>query len=104
MSKASAIMYSIANIFNWIMLLVGIGCIVMCVLEITHIVDFQGFSGSLVYWIIVVVTCCILVCLTRIAKDSHSSKAWDVLLMILGILSADIFYFLGGLFGVIARR
>ena len=37
-------------------------------------------------------------------KANNSSKLWDFLFLILGIFGGNIFYFLGGLFGLIAPR
>ena len=105
MERASRVMYSIANIFNWIMLILSVVGIVFAVLGITGIYTNQlGQTGYLVWCIVMFLTCLVLIFLTRIAKADRTSKFWDVLLMILGILSWDIFYFLGGLFGILAVR
>ena len=44
----------------------------------------------------------LLIMMVRIAKARGSSKAWDFLFIILGILSGNIFYILGGIFGLFA--
>ena len=36
------------------------------------------------------------------SKAKGSSKAWDVLFIVLGVLGANIFYILGGIFGLVA--
>lgn len=109
MERASKVMYSIANIFNWIMVVLCIVGIVVSSLGIAGKIgsdlklDFIGV-GSLVTFIIVLLFCILTIALVRIAKKKNSSKGWDVLFIIIGILDWNIFYFLGGLFGVIAVR
>ena len=109
MEKASKVMYSIANIFNWIMVVFCIVGIVLSSLSIAGKLgsdlklDFVGV-GSLIMFIIVLVFCLITIWLVRMAKKNNSSKGWDVLFIIIGILDWNIFYFLGGVFGVIAPR
>ena len=109
MEKASKVMYSIANIFNWIMVVICIVGIVLSSLSLAGRlgselkVDFVGV-GSLVTFIIVLIFCLVTIWLVRMAKKNGSSKGWDVLFIIIGILDWNIFYFLGGLFGVIAPR
>lgn len=108
MERASRIMYSIANIFTWVLAILSILGIVLSVLAITKTVqdvDLSAFgTASLVYFIIVLVVAILTITLVRIAKNKNSSKGWDVLFLILGILGDNIFYFLGGLFGIIANR
>lgn len=109
MEKASKVMYSIANIFNWILVVLSIVGIVLSSLTIAKVfgsdfsIDFVGV-GSLVYFIIVLIFALIAVWMVRMAKGKHTSKGWDVLFIILGVLSSNIFYILGGIFGVVAPR
>ena len=108
MHKASYVMYSIANFFTWIVVLISIAGIVLSVLGGTNVVpDFaaKGLGwGTLVYFIVLLIVSLITIAMVRRAKAKGTSKAWDVLFMILGILGANIFYFLGGLFGLFARK
>ena len=108
MPKASAIMYSIANIFNWIMLIFAIAGIVLSILGGVNAVAeiaAQGFGfGSLVYFAVVLISAIIIIAMVRRAKARGTSKAWDVLFIILGALSSNIFYILGGIFGLFARK
>ena len=53
---------------------------------------------------IIFIVCWITIAMVRRAKAQGTSKAWDLLFLILGIVGANIFYFLGGLFGLIAPR
>ncbi len=109
MEKASKVMYSIANVFNWIIAILCIVGIVLSSLTIAgslfsdHKFNFVGV-GSLITCIIVLIFCLITIWLVRMAKKNDTSKGWDLLFIILGILDLNIFYFLGGIFGLIAPR
>ena len=108
MEKASKVMYSIANFFVWIVVLLMVAGIVFCVLGALNVFQINPEQplgwGHMVPFIIVLVIALITIAMVRRAKASDSSKAWDFLFMILGIFGGNIFYFLGGLFGLIARR
>ena len=109
MQKASAVMYSIANIFNWILLFASIAGIVFSALAIAGVqvgsLDMSQLGTFTLVWSIVIfLVCWIVIAMVRRAKKAGTSKFWDVLFMIFGILGANIFYFLGGLFGLIARK
>ena len=108
MSKASAVMYSIANIFNWIMLIIAVLGIVFSILGgINAFPDATAAGlgwGTLVYFIIMLIAAMIIIWMVRRAKAKGTSKAWDVLFIILGALSSNIFYILGGIFGLFARK
>ena len=109
MQKASAVMYSIANFFTWILALLAIAGIVFCGLNLAHVqvpnLDISRFDVPvLIYLAIILLVALITISMVRRAKTAGTSKAWDVLFLILGIIGANIFYFLGGLFGLIARK
>ena len=108
MHKASAVMYSIANIFNWIALIFAVLGIVVSILGGANIVPEireMGFGwGYLVYFIIMLISCIIIIAMVRRAKAKGTSKGWDVLFIVLGVLSSNIFYILGGIFGLVARK
>ena len=108
MSKASAIMYSIANIFNWISLICAVIGIVLSILAGLNVVPDAAAAGlgwgTLVYFIIMLIAAIIIIAMVRRAKAKGTSKAWDVLFIILGALSSNIFYILGGIFGLFARK
>ena len=105
MERASRVMYTIANIFNWIDLILSIGMIVFGILGLTHVMnDIDQPLFLLVYGIVMFLICCLLVSMVRIAKAKNSSKGWDVLFIVLGVLAWNPFYVLGGIFGVVARR
>ena len=98
MHKASAVMYSIANIFNWIVLIGSVAGIILSILNKAGITNIDLGYG-LVFFIIAFIVALIIISLVRKAKAKGTSKFWDVLFIILGFLSANIFYMLGGIFG-----
>ena len=105
METASKVMYTIANIFTWILALLCATGIVMSVLAMTKVVPNDSLNaGTLVYCIIVLIVSLFTIGLVRIAKNKRSSKGWDVLFIVLGVLGSNPFYILGGIFGVIAPR
>lgn len=108
MHKASYVMYSIANFFTWIVVLCSIAVIVLSILGGANIVPSlaeAGFGwGYMVYAIVVLIVSLITIAMVRRAKAKGTSKAWDVLFIILGVLGANIFYILGGIFGLFARK
>ena len=109
MEKASAVMYSIANFFTWIIVLLCIVGIVFTSLDIAGVMaiftegDYSNIA-SLVALIVLLIVSLITIAMVRRAKAKGSSKAWDVLFLILGIVGGNIFYILGGIFGIVARR
>lgn len=110
MEKASRVMYSIANFFTWILLILAVAGIVVGVLTLVNVIHLEGEAAQLgsiayiIYLSIVLVVAIITIAMVRRAKAQGSSKGWDLLFLILGIVGANIFYFLGGLFGLLAPR
>lgn len=108
MHKASAVMYSIANIFNWFLLILAVLGIIFSILGGTNVVPEMAQAGlgfgTLAYFIVVLISAIIIIAMVRRAKAKGTSKAWDVLFIILGVLSSNIFYILGGIFGLFARK
>lgn len=109
MEKASRVMYSIANFFTWIVAILAIVGIVLTSLSMGKVIfkDMDvAFANipTLVYLIVVLVVALITIALVRRAKGKNTSKGWDVLFIVLGVLGSNIFYILGGIFGVIAPR
>ena len=109
MEKASRVMYTIANIFNWIIAILSLAGIVLSILSIAHVLPENDYS---VYLGVTGLVCCILtflvalatIFLVRIAKSKKSSKGWDVLFIVLGVLDGNVFYILGGIFGLLAVK
>ena len=109
MDKASRVMYSIANIFNWVLVGLSLAGIVLSILAITDVfslfpsLDDYGV-GTLIACIVIFLVAIIIVSMVRRAKANGSSKLWDVFFLVCGIIGGNIFYFFGGLFGLIARK
>ena len=105
MGKASAVMYSIANIFNWILLVLSVAGIVLSILSGANIYNVDGIGwGTLAYFIVVFLTTLVIIWMVRKAKAKGTSKFWDILFIVVGVLSANIFYILGGIFGCFERK
>lgn len=109
METASRVMYSIANVFSWIAALIYATGLVFSILSVADVFqlfpELQNYGvGSIVAFAIVLFFTLLTIMLVRKAKSKNSSKFWDVLFIILGILGWNIFYFLGGIFGVVAIR
>ena len=110
MERASRAMYSIANFFTWIVVLLCVAGIVVGVLMLTNVIPTEGDAANLasvsmiVTLGIILLVSLITIAMVRRAKAKDSSKAWDVLFIILGIFGGNIFYILGGIFGVVAAR
>ena len=108
MEKASRVMYSIANFFTWIIAILSIVGIVFSVLSLCKVIT--GFADNttcvfyIVYLSIALIIASITIAMVRRVKAKGSSKAWDVLFLILGILGSNIFYILGGRCGIVANR
>ena len=109
MERASKVMYSIANFFTWIIAILSIVGIVFSILLMTGVmsgdasIPFIG-GGSLAYFIILLVVSLITILMVRRAKAKDSSKGWDILFIVLGVLGSNVFYILGGIFGLVAVR
>ena len=109
MEKASKIMYTIANVFTWIIAVFAVIGIVFSILSIAN-VNIEGADlsqlgvGTLVGTIILLLVSLITIFMVRRAKAKGSSKFWDILFIVLGVIGGNIFYILGGIFGVLAIR
>ena len=110
MGTASRVMYSIANFFTWIIVITCLAGIVVFPLMMVGIIDnTSGYSsasliGVVVYLVIVLIFSLIAISMVRIAKARGTSKGWDLLFVIIGVLAGNIFYVLGGIFGLLALR
>ena len=104
MGKASSVMYTIANIFNWIILFLCIAGIVLSILGGAGVADTGFGYGYLVLFIIDLIVAIVTIWMVRKAKAKGTSKGWDILFIVLGALDANIFYILGGIFGVCEKR
>ncbi len=109
MEKASKVMYSIANIFNWIAAILTLVSIVISSLALAHVLpadmDTSGIGVPTLVWsILVFILAVITIFMVRRAKKSGTSRAWDIFFLVVGVLEFNPFYILGGIFGIVARR
>ena len=104
MGKASEVMYTIANIFNWVLLVLAILGITFSALGGAGIMDTGLGYTYLAYFIIVLISAIIAIWMVKKAKAKNTSKGWDILFIIIGVLESNIFYILGGIFGVLEER
>lgn len=105
METASKVMYTIANVFTWILALLYATGIVLSILTMTNVISGNDLgTNTLVLSIICLIVSLFTICLVRIAKSKNTSKGWDVLFIVLGVLGGNVFYVLGGIFGVVAPR
>lgn len=113
MEKASKVMYVIANIFSWIEVVLLATLIVFVSLAMANVGNFaqilaeQGVAAgipAIIGFSIAILVNLVLIALVRKAGDKKTSKGWDILVLILGIIGWNVFYILGGIFGLVARR
>ena len=106
MKVASRVMYTIANFFTWIEVLVCItGIIVIPLMMSGVITNNTGYSNQYLQSAVITLAFVlffplILIGMVRIAKSRESSIFWDILFLFLGIITGNIFYILGGIFGM----
>lgn len=106
MKVASRVMYTIANFFTWIEVLVCItGIIVIPLMMSGVITNNTGYSNQYLQSAVITLAfvlffSLILIGMVRIAKSRESSIFWDILFLFLGIITGNIFYILGGIFGM----
>ena len=110
MAKASRVMYSIANFFTWIILLLAVAGIVLSALVMANVLTNEQLGGlnfglpALIICIVIFLVSWITIAMVRKAKQKGSSKGWDVWFLLCGIFGGNIFYFLGAIFGLIAKE
>ena len=113
MEKASKVMYKIANVFNWILLVCGIIFLIFGILVNTGAIQATGSDPEaiaagavalIVFGVWFIIDPIVMIVLTRKAEKAGASKGWDILFLVLGIIGENVFYFLGGLFGLISRN
>ena len=110
MRDASKTMYKIGRIFSYVLL--GIAALVIVIQTILLIVDaVQGNNvldniGSIVgtsIWLGLVIVLIILA--TKSIKDIESDEKNNsphIIMIVMGAITGDVFYLLGGIFGLVA--
>ena len=110
MGVASRVMYTIANFFTWLVVIACIAGLVVFPLMMTGVIqNTSGYPtsellGVCFYLGIVLFFSLVSIGMVRIAKAKGTSKGWDILFIIIGVLCSNIFYVLGGIFGLFSFR
>lgn len=120
MKTATRVMYTIGKIFSIIeligFLLMVVGGIIMIVAAPAIAEQSEQYADAtaaiaagtslivfgLIYAVIVILTIALVNNAHRKIKAGDRRKFPHILVMVMGFVSGDIFYFLGGLFGLIA--
>ena len=108
MRKASLIFYTIGLVFAWIALIAGIALIVVGSITLVR----EGMEAGLYYLVPGIITTVIYLIVIAIISagrrqvraGKRNNKFFHIVALILGIVSFDIFYVLGAIFGLIARK
>ena len=112
MRESSKTMYKIGRIFSFVLL--GLSCILAVlhlVLMIVYSLDNTQGSwtselGSLVSTVIWISFIIVVICLASNAiektETDKANKAPHITMIVFGALSGDVFYVLGGIFGLVA--
>ena len=109
MKNASKTMYKIGRIFSFVLL--GITAILTIIYSILMIVEitkgnFPRYLGDVIkfsIWLSLVIVVIILAsnALRAMEKDDKSNGP-HIVMIVFGAISGDVFYLLGGIFGLIA--
>ena len=108
MRKLSLVFYTIGLVFSYIALIVGIAGIVYGAILISK-EGMEAGQNFLVPGIIVTVIYLLVIGIVKLGrrqvlKGNRNHRFFHLLVLILGIISFDIFYVLGAIFGIFARN
>lgn len=115
MKFASKVMYLIGRIFNIIELVCGIIFIVFGVLNMVGVIGAEDKTAQaalgityLVIGIIITVIALIVLGLSKKASKALNNNIVEnkphIIMIVIGVLSENVFYILGGIFGLIAEH
>ncbi len=110
MRNASKTMYRIGRVFSFILL--GIAAIVAILFTVFMIVDLASDKGlhylgnliSTLIWLAFIIV--VIVLATNAIKNTeedNKNPGPHIIMIVFGALSGDVFYLLGGIFGIIAN-
>ena len=110
MRNASRTMYQIGRIFSFILL--GIAALLTVIFTILMIVDLANGNGlhylgniiGYVLWLALIIVVIILAtnAIKNTEEDSKNNTP-HIIMIVFGAISGDVFYLLGGIFGLIAN-
>jgi len=110
MRNASETMYKIGRVFSFVLLgLTALLIVIYSILMIVAAVDgrFPAYLGNVIgytIWLALVIVAIILASRAIKAIDENKSENGPhITMIVVGAISGDIFYLLGGIFGVIAN-
>ena len=109
MKKASEVMYRIANFFIWLLIFGLIAVIVFSILSMNNVVPNENLGLTTLIWasIWLLIELIVLAFSRHAAKDARdgNKRALPHLLMLfMGLISGNIFFFLGAIFGLVSVR
>ena len=110
MKENSKLMYRLGRIFSFVFLGIACGLFVLhMILMIVHIVQEKDFGNdisrmiSTSIWIVLLI---VLICLATRAmvsiENEPKNNSPHIVMIVFGALTGDIFYILGGIFGLVA--
>lgn len=109
MRNASKTMYKIGRIFNFVLLgLAALLIVIYTILMIVHLANNEGlwYLGTIIgltIWLAIIIVTIIFA--TRAIKaidEDEKNNAPHITMIVFGAISGDVFYLLGGIFGLIA--
>ena len=111
MGNASKLMYKIGRIFNLIgIILFAILTAVAVILLIVAAASGEGVGGAVGYLIWMIIYLVIYIVVYKLAGnalnsigDGKDNKKPHIIMIVVGAISQDVFYLLGGIFGLIAE-
>lgn len=109
MKNASKTMYKIGRIFNFVLL--GLAALLIVIYTIIMIVRLANNEGlwylgtiiGLTIWLAIIIVTIIFA--TRAIKaidEDEKNNAPHITMIVFGAISGDVFYLLGGIFGLVA--
>ncbi len=110
MRNASKTMYKIGRVFSFVLL--GIAAIVAVLYLILMIVDLANGNGlhylgnliGTILWLGFIIVVIILASnAIKATEEDNQNPGPHVVMIVFGALSGDVFYLLGGIFGLIAN-
>ena len=109
MRKASEVMYRIANFFIWILIICLIAIIVFSILSITEVLpnEKMGLVTLIVAGIYLIIELIVLGFsrhAANSARDGNKRALPHLWMLFMGIISGNVFFFLGAIFGLVSLR
>lgn len=110
MRNASKTMYKIGRVFSFVLL--GLAALLLLIYSIMMIVEitkgnFPAYLGNVIGWTIWLALIVVVVILASNAikstEEGEKVPGPHIVMIVFGAISGDVFYILGGIFGLIAN-